>query len=128
MIWNSNNHKYFTLPSQGIWQWLVLKTQNTPTSKEKVSSNCKVYFFITKQHKVFLPNQISSPKQWWRSIHHQSNDQNLEMYGDGMFSIAICVVIENFQSSTLQITHTHTHMHTKNKSTNIWNLLPPLGS
>jgi hypothetical protein len=78
-----------------------------------------------------LSNQISSPKQWWRSIHHQSNDQNLEMSGNGMFSIAICVVIENFQFSTFQITHTHTHTHKctqKKKSTNIWNLLPPLGS
>ncbi len=92
-IWNSNTHKGFTPPSQGIWQWLVLN--NTKPTHFKGESE----YWHARSTFYYQANQISFPNQWWRSIHHQLNDQGLEtcddqktfnhhMIGKGMFSIA----------------------------------------
>jgi hypothetical protein len=58
-----------------IWQWLVLN--NTRPTQLKGESEFKLQglFFITKQHQILSQNQIMSPNQWWKSIHHQLNNQ-----------------------------------------------------
>jgi hypothetical protein len=97
-IWNSNTHKDFAPPPQGIWQWLVLTPQGPHNSKEKMTSDYKVYFLIIKQHQILWQNQISLPNQWWRSIHCQLNDRHLVTYGNPKkISCATQLVIECFQ-------------------------------
>jgi hypothetical protein len=117
--------KYFTFPFQGIWQWLVLNNTKPTHLKGKSEFKLQGLFFITKQHQIFLPNQISLPKQWWRPIHHQSNNQNPDTYGNEIFLIAICVVTKTLIANTAN--HTHTHANT-NIYTYLKSSPSPLGS
>ncbi len=97
MIWNSHTHKGFTLPSQGIWQWLVLNNTK-PTHLERKSE-----YWHARSTFYYQVDQILSPNQWWRSIHHQLNDLDLETcddqktfshhtIGKGMFSIVASTI------------------------------------
>ncbi len=62
-IWNSNTHKGFTPPSQGIWQWLVLNNTRPTHLKGK-----NEYWHVTSTF-YYQANQISSPSQFfWKSL------------------------------------------------------------
>jgi len=38
--------------------------------------------FIIRQDQISLPNQILLLNQWWKSIHHQLENQDLKMCND----------------------------------------------
>ncbi len=131
MIWNSNTHKGFNLPSQGIWQWLLLNNTR-PTHLKVESGNWHARFtFYYQANQISSPNQIPLPNQSWRSIHHQldnpytCNDQIIFchhiivygmflvakfattiffgccLFGDGNFLIVTGLAIENSWSPPL---------------------------